>query len=197
VGSVRIEHSPIDRVYGNITFPGRRAPHPDADNALVRGVKWMATKTARELGIMATGSSSSLRDAWMPMREAGASARASLVAAAAARFGVPVTECRVEQGVVVCGTNRLRFGELASEAAAHRVTRVTLKPHAEFTMLGTSMPRSIRRRSRGADPLRHRRDDGRHALRRRHHEPDLRRPPESLRSRGGVADGRRAARSSR
>ncbi len=139
---VRIEHSPIDRVYGNIAFLVEGLPfHPDADNALVRGVKWMATKTARELGIMATGSSSSLRDAWMPMREAGASARASLVAAAAARFGVPVTECRVEQGVVVCGTNRLRFGELASEAAAHRVTRVTLKPHAEFTMLGTSMPR--------------------------------------------------------
>ena len=139
---VRIEHSPVDKIYGNVSAIVDGLPfHPDLDNTLIRSVKWMTAKTMRELGVMMTGGSSSVRDCWMPMREAGASARASLVAAAAARLGVDAATCRVDQGVVVCGTKRLRFGEVAADAVAHRPSRVTLKRSAEFTLLGTSTAR--------------------------------------------------------
>jgi len=139
---VRVEHSPLDKIYGNIAAIVDGLPfHPDLDNALVRGVKWMTAKTMREVGVIMTGGSSSVRDCWMPMREAGASARGSLVAAAAARLSVDVATCRVEQGVVVCGTKRLRFGEVVADAVAQRPSRITLKSAAEFTMLGKSTPR--------------------------------------------------------
>jgi isoquinoline 1-oxidoreductase subunit beta len=140
---VRIEHSPIDQIYGNVSAFVEGLPFvPEADGSLVRGVRWVMAKTARELGVMMTGGSSSMRDCWMPMREAGASARLSLIAAAADSWGVAPSTCRVERGVVVSADGRrLRFGELASRAVSHRPTEITLKAAANFTVVGTPMPR--------------------------------------------------------
>jgi isoquinoline 1-oxidoreductase beta subunit len=140
---VRIEHSPIDKIYGNISALVEGLPFPpDANGTLVRGVRWIMAKTAREVGVMITGGSSSMRDCWMPMREAGASARASLIAAAAATWGVAISTCRVEQGVVVgADGRRLRFGELAARAVTHRPAAITLKAAATFTVIGKPMPR--------------------------------------------------------
>ena len=53
------------------------------------------------LGFQATGGSTSVRGAWMPLRTAGATARAMLVAAAAGEWGVGLGSCRVEDGVVI------------------------------------------------------------------------------------------------
>ncbi len=139
---VRVEQSPIDSIYNNLTVMSEGLPfHPDADNALVRGVKWMTDKTMREMGVMMTGASSSVRDCWMPMREAGASARAALLAAAAARLQVDVGTCRTARGFVICGEVRLRYGEVAEDAVNHRPTRVTLKNEASFTLIGRSTAR--------------------------------------------------------
>ncbi len=139
---VRIEHSPVDAIYNNISVVVEGLPfHPEASGPLVRGVKWLTAKSMREVGVMMTGGSSSIVDCWMPMREAGASARQSLVAAAAARLKVDVSTCRVENGAVVCGTSRLRFGELAESAVAHRPDRVALKAMSEFSLLGKPVPR--------------------------------------------------------
>ena len=140
---VRVEHSPIDKIYGNVSALVEGLPFaPDANGTLVRGIRWMMAKTARELGVMMTGGSSSVRDCWMPMREAGASARASLIAAAAATWGVAASTCRAEQGTVIgADGRRLRFGELASQAAQHRPTTITLKATADFTVIGKPMPR--------------------------------------------------------
>lgn len=140
---VRVEHSPIDKIYGNVSAFVEGLPFaPEADGTLVRGIRWMMAKTARELGVMMTGGSSSMRDCWMPMREAGASARTSLIAAAAATWGVAVSTCRVEKGVIVGGDGRrLRFGEVAALAAQHRPSTITLKAAADFTMLGKPIPR--------------------------------------------------------
>jgi isoquinoline 1-oxidoreductase beta subunit len=44
---------------------------------LKHGAQWVAAKLGRELGIMFTGGSTSVKDAWQPMREAGAVARAA------------------------------------------------------------------------------------------------------------------------
>lgn len=143
IARVRVEHSPIDAIYGNVSALVEGLPFaPDADGSLVRGIRWMTAKTARELGVMMTGGSSSVRDCWMPMREAGASARTSLIAAAAATWGVAASTCRTEKSAVVSADGRrLRYGELASQAVTHRPARIRLKSVSDFTVIGTPMPR--------------------------------------------------------
>src|SRR5580698_7496561 len=47
-----------------------------------------------------TGGSSAMANSWQQLREAGATARALLVSAAARQWGVPVTGLRAERGVV-------------------------------------------------------------------------------------------------
>ncbi|MBC7938937.1 MAG: molybdopterin-dependent oxidoreductase, partial [Chitinophagaceae bacterium] len=81
---VAVEHSPIDKIYNNVSTVVDGLPlHPDDDGALRQFAGWMAAKAMREAGAMVTGGSSSLKDLWLPMRQAGAAARAMLVGAAA------------------------------------------------------------------------------------------------------------------
>lgn len=91
-----------------------------------------------------TGGSTSVMNAWMPLREAGARARAMLVAAAAADWGVPVSECHTDPGVVVHGPSdrRAGYGALAARAATlPPPAEVTLKDPASFRLIGKAVPR--------------------------------------------------------
>jgi isoquinoline 1-oxidoreductase beta subunit len=90
-------------------------------------------------GRMGTGGSRSVRDSYAMLQQAGASARARLIAAAAARWGVPPGECRVADGQVrhVATGRVLGFGQVAGDAA--KVTlgaEPTIKPPEEFTLAG-------------------------------------------------------------
>ena len=135
---VRVTHSGVDTIYNNIAAIVDGLPfHEDLNGEpLVRGVRWLTAKTMREVGVMMTGGSSSVRDVWEVARQAGATARASLLAAAAQRTGVPATACRTERGVVICGDRTLPYGELLQEAAAQRVNSATLKPAQAWTIIG-------------------------------------------------------------
>lgn len=96
------------------------------------------------LGVQATGNSNAMRGAWKPLREAGATARAMLVAAAAKRWGVDPESCDTQDGVVSHpSTGRhLKYGELAAEAAEIPVPQsITLKAPADFKLIGTSAKR--------------------------------------------------------
>ena len=68
-------------------------------------------------GAQMTGGSSSTWSEFERYRRAGATARAMLVQAAAARFGVAAGDCRTDNGQVICGAQRARYGELADAAA--------------------------------------------------------------------------------
>lgn len=70
-------------------------------------------------GSMSTGGSQGIRGSHDYVRKAGASARAMLVAAAAAQWKVPAAECAAKKGVVThAATGRtLRYGRLAAAAA--------------------------------------------------------------------------------
>jgi isoquinoline 1-oxidoreductase beta subunit len=93
-------------------------------------------------GAQITGGSTSVRDAWMPLREAGASARIMLVNAAAAEWKVPAAECRAENGFVVHGDQKLSYGALA-EAAVKQAppAAIRLKPADQYTVIGKQLPR--------------------------------------------------------
>jgi isoquinoline 1-oxidoreductase beta subunit len=88
-----------------------------------------------------TDGSRSTRHYLIPMRQIGASARTMLEAAAAKRWGVPVTEVKAANHEVVhAATGRhLGFGELAAEAAAQPVPAIAdlrLKDPKDFRYIG-------------------------------------------------------------
>ncbi|SIO63024.1 isoquinoline 1-oxidoreductase, beta subunit [Bradyrhizobium erythrophlei] len=96
------------------------------------------------LGVQATGNSNAMRGAWKPLREAGATARMMLVAAAAKRWGVDAKSCRTQDGEVihVPTGRRLKYGEVVAEAAHMPVPgNVTLKSPGDFKLIGTRAKR--------------------------------------------------------
>jgi isoquinoline 1-oxidoreductase beta subunit len=91
-----------------------------------------------------TGGSNSMANSFTQYREAGAAARAMLVAAAAAQWQVPAGEITVTRGVLRhAGGKQAKFGELVELAASQPVpAAVKLKDAAQFNYIGHSMGRT-------------------------------------------------------
>jgi isoquinoline 1-oxidoreductase beta subunit len=99
-----------------------------------------ALYTNAALGFQVTGGSTSIRVFWMPMRKAGASARAMLVEAAAATWRVDSGTCRTANGEVIHEPSgrRLPYGALVDRAArATPPKNPTLKARKDFRLIGT------------------------------------------------------------
>ncbi len=95
-----------------------------------------------EMGVQATGGSNSIKAHWIPLREAGARARAVLLEAASAQLGVPVGGLRTEDGAVISGGERHPYGEFVAAAADIRAPeQVSLKPISEFRYIGKESAR--------------------------------------------------------
>ncbi len=138
MSSVRVLQAPIDKIYGDTSMMADGLPfHPDDRGALKRVAQWLSRKIERELGVMATGGSSSVKDSWLPMREAGAAARARLVAAAAAQWRVSPDECTTLDGYVINRDGqKLSYGQLAVSAARLADVPFTLKSPEAFRLIG-------------------------------------------------------------
>ena len=94
--------------------------------------------------LQATGGSTSIANSWMQLREAAASARAMLVGAAAASWGVPPDSITVERGTLrhEASGRETSFGDLAEAAAGVTPPESpTLKSPDDFTLIGTRVPR--------------------------------------------------------
>ncbi len=107
---IRVEAAPVDKVYNHPVF-----------------------------GMQMTGGSTTSPAEWERYRKVGATARVMLVEAAAAKWGVDASSCKVEKGVVIhTATNRrATYGSLADAAA--KLTppaNVTLKNPKDFTLVG-------------------------------------------------------------
>lgn len=141
---VRPMHAPIDKIYGNIVALTDGLPfHPDDTGTLKKTAQWMTAKLARELGLQMTGGSSSVKDAWMPLREAGATARAMLVNAAAKEWNVPAAQCTVNDGIVSHPSGKkAHYGELAAKAIASEPGEIRLKHPNDFKLIGTAQART-------------------------------------------------------
>jgi isoquinoline 1-oxidoreductase beta subunit len=142
---VRVEPAPIDPIYFNQASVVDGLPfHPDSDSALKTVSGWLTAKAMREFGVMMTGGSSSLKDLWLPMRQAGASARAMLVGAAAQAWGLPADQIQVAAGVVshAASGRSARFGELAARAAQQPLPpEQPLKEARQFKLIGQPLTR--------------------------------------------------------
>jgi isoquinoline 1-oxidoreductase beta subunit len=105
---IRVEHAPAAPAYAHTAF-----------------------------GMQMTGGSTSTWSEFDRCRQAGAAARAVLIAAAAQRFGVSPADCRTENGVVIAGSKRARYGELADAAAKLPVPKtVPLKDPKDWKLIG-------------------------------------------------------------
>jgi len=96
------------------------------------------------LGFQVTGGSTSVRAFWMPLRRAGASARAVLIAAAASNWKVDPAACSTAAGEVIHATSgrRLPYGSLVDRAARLKApANPTLKTLKEFRIIGTATRR--------------------------------------------------------
>ncbi|MFV8604746.1 molybdopterin cofactor-binding domain-containing protein [Ralstonia pseudosolanacearum] len=144
---VRVESAPIERIYGNVVSVVDSALplHPDdAGKAWARALHWIMAKSAREIGLVITGGSSSVADAWQPVREAAATARATLVEAAARAWNVQAAQVSVHDGRLIGpGGRQAGFGEVAAHARdIAPPASVTLKPASQYRLVGQPAPRS-------------------------------------------------------
>jgi isoquinoline 1-oxidoreductase beta subunit len=93
-------------------------------------------------GIQITGGSSSTWSEFDRYRNAGATARALLVTAAAQKFNVAESACKTEKGFVIAGDKRASYGELAEAAGKLPVpASVPLKDKKDWQYLGKPMRR--------------------------------------------------------
>ena len=115
---IRVESAPADaKLYGNLAWGG----------------------TAQ-----GTGGSTSLTNSWDQLRQAGATAREMLIAAAAALWQVAPAALKAESGSVVHlqSQRRATYGELVAKAAELTPPQsVKLKAPADWKIIGKSLPR--------------------------------------------------------
>jgi isoquinoline 1-oxidoreductase beta subunit len=116
LGQVTLQHAPPnDKLYGNPTF-----------------------------GLQVTGNSNSIRAFWMPLRTAGASARAMLVQAAAQQWQVEPASCTTSNGEVTHQESgrKLSYGALAAAANGQTPPKdVALKDPKDFVLIGKPLKR--------------------------------------------------------
>lgn len=145
---LEIEQAGSDRIYGNLALLSGWLPfHPlDAERedgfGRIKASRWVVGKIGRELGINATGGSTSVADAWDVVRLAAATARASLLGAASLHWRLPLEELQVRDGVVFHSSGRsASYGELARFAAATPPGEVRLKERKDWRLIGRPAPR--------------------------------------------------------
>lgn len=91
-------------------------------------------------GSQTTGGSGAIRSRYTPLRQAGATARVLLIAAAADTWGVTAADCYAENGFVVnkASGKKLSYGELAGKASTMPVpANIPLKDPKDFKLIGT------------------------------------------------------------
>ena len=148
--AVRIAAAPASHAYYNSAMLEDGAPLAHFNRSLTaEATRAVAGAMGKVLGLQVTGGSSSLKDAWTRMREAGATARETLRLAAAERLGVDASAVRMREGFAMVGEGagegaaerRVPYGELAEAAARIDPPAVELKPREDWSILGRSQPR--------------------------------------------------------
>ncbi|MGB0542402.1 MAG: molybdopterin cofactor-binding domain-containing protein [Longimicrobiales bacterium] len=94
-------------------------------------------------GMMVTGGSTAVMEAWGPLRRAGATARWMLREAAARRWDLPAEQLATRNARVIAPDgSELTYGDLATDAAKLEAPdEAPVKDPSEFRLIGRSLPR--------------------------------------------------------
>ena len=140
----KVSHSPASNVYYNAAVLEEGIPfaHTDMSN-IAENMRKFLDVPAKLFGLQVTGGSSSIADAFDKMRHAGASARLTLIQAAAERWGIDANDLKTDKGLVISPNgDTLSYQSLASAAAnIEPPIDVSLKPKSEWKLLGKSQQR--------------------------------------------------------
>jgi isoquinoline 1-oxidoreductase beta subunit len=129
------------------SMPMLVAEELECDWTKVRAEYASANRSLRENRVyqrMATGGSGAVRRSREYLQQAGASARARLIAAAAQQWGVAASECRAENGRIIHSASGRQVNYGAIAAAAAQVTldaEPAIKTPDQFKLLGQSLNR--------------------------------------------------------
>jgi len=107
---IKVEAAPVDAAYNHTVF-----------------------------GLQMTGGSTTTPSEWERFRKMGAMARLMLVDAAAQKWGVPASQCRVEKGVVIHTPSgrKATYGSLVTAASQLKPPAdIPLKDPKQFTLIG-------------------------------------------------------------
>lgn len=140
LADVKVEHGPASWAYYNSEMLAEGGPFAFYDEGIVaETMRGAMGGIGKVLGLQGTGGSSSLRDGFDKMRQAGAAARLMLVAAAAERLGVPAASLETANRTIThkASGRSLRYGDVAVAAgAAAPPSDVILRQKAEWRLLG-------------------------------------------------------------
>lgn len=150
LASITLLQAGSDSRYGNVAagvdavlFFEPLDMEPGRQTRTVRAVQGLLAKAARELGVVATGGSSSIADLWHVLPLAAATARAQILGAASLLWKLPLAELQIHAGVVSHPSGpKAHFGELALRAAATPPGNVQRKPREQWRLIGQSPPRT-------------------------------------------------------
>lgn len=139
---VRVETGPVAPSFANVAVGEDLLEGNSGFAKAEHG--WVTTKIAETVAQQITGGSSSIVDSFQRAREAGAVARAMLVTAAAASWGVDPASCETHDGVVSHGASERHatYGELAGAAVHGKPpAQVALKPRSSWRLIGQVLER--------------------------------------------------------
>ena len=146
--SVLIRYARSEMGQGSMTaLPMIVAEELQCDWSKVRTEYASPNRSLREnnvYGDMSSVGSHSVKDSHVKMQQVGASARARLIAAAAAKWGVAPGDCAAANSVVTHAASgrSLRYGELAADAAKITLDKEPeIKTPDQYTLIGKPMPR--------------------------------------------------------
>ncbi|PWJ21217.1 xanthine dehydrogenase family protein molybdopterin-binding subunit [Jannaschia seohaensis] len=135
---VRLSPGPASPVYHNGKVAAEGMPLAAWDDGFAARTGRAASEVAGKLmGLHLTGGSTTVPDMYDRLRAAGASARETLKAAAAARLGVPAETLRTEGGRVIWAEGALPYAELIPALAEVEVVQdVPLRDPSDWRHLG-------------------------------------------------------------
>ncbi|RWL10260.1 MAG: xanthine dehydrogenase family protein molybdopterin-binding subunit [Mesorhizobium sp.] len=142
---VKVEHGPASYAYYNSGVMEDGGPFAFFDeSATAEAVRSGLLVVGKLLALQGTGGSSSTRDGFDKMRQAGAAARQMLIAAAAQSLGVAAGELETLNGSILhkASGKSVTYGDVAATAATlPPPAEVKLKDKAGWKLLGKSQKR--------------------------------------------------------
>ncbi|WP_170331802.1 xanthine dehydrogenase family protein molybdopterin-binding subunit [Ruegeria arenilitoris] len=140
---ITVLHGPAAAAYYNSALMGESLPNKGYDiSDFQHNLGEALGVVGRALSLQVTGGSTSMKDGYERMREAGASARETLKLAAAERLGVDPTQLKTASGHVIAPNgDKIAYTELAADAATLEPVEAPLRDPSEWRYLGQSQPR--------------------------------------------------------